>query len=89
MHSQLDELRIGTWDNIITVKMKTTIYKTVLKFLGKNISSLPIIDANNCVTDVLTKVDLMNVVTDEGPTEMILQKTVQDAMSSKHVVRRR
>lgn len=89
MHVALDELqlRLGTWAEIITVKRTTTIHKALLKFLGKTLSCLPVLDDNKLVVDVLTKSDVMNLIVDEGPNEIILQKTVQDALQSRPEVK--
>lgn len=86
MQTQLEDLKIGTWENLVSVKPKHTVHHAILKFLGKSVSCLPVVDSNMYVLDVLTKVDLMNLVVDEGPTENILQKTVEEVLASKHSV---
>lgn len=89
MHVVLDELqlRLGTWSNIVSVKQTTTLHKALLKFLGKTLSALPVLSETNVVINVLTKSDIMNLVADEGPTENILQKTVQDALKFRREVK--
>src|SRR4051794_28974037 len=88
MNKTLDELGIGKWSDLITVTAATTIHVALSLFLGKGISALPVVDETNHVIDMLTKVDIMNlVIENQAPADSILQKTVQDAIGNRPEVR--
>lgn len=84
MEKTLDELSIGAWSNLYTVSPSTTLHKVLALFLDKGVSALPVINERCQVTDMLTKVDVLNlVIENKGPLDDILKKTVKDATENR------
>jgi CBS-domain-containing membrane protein len=53
-------------------------------FVSRGFSALPVVDGDYRIVDMLTKVDVLNlVVENHGPTDAILQKTVEEAIRKR------
>lgn len=59
MQKTLRELRIGTYDNIETATVATTIISALHKFVERRVSALPIIDDDGRLVDIYAKFDVI------------------------------
>eukprot|EP00045_Choanoeca_perplexa_P015490 m.195759 g.195759 ORF g.195759 m.195759 type:complete len:477 (+) comp17006_c2_seq3:870-2300(+) len=57
----LDQLMIGTYDNIATVAPDDPVLKALEIFVSKRISALPVVDPTGVVVDVYAKHDVINL----------------------------
>ncbi|KAK0071322.1 hypothetical protein PV325_013103, partial [Microctonus aethiopoides] len=62
---KLDELRIGTYDNIQTVTENTTLLSVLKKFVYHQISAVPVVDDNGKLINIYSKTDVINLITNE------------------------
>lgn len=59
MQKTLRELRIGTYDNIETATISTTIITALHKFVERRVSALPVIDPEGRLVDIYAKFDVI------------------------------
>ncbi|XP_011556347.3 5'-AMP-activated protein kinase subunit gamma-2 [Plutella xylostella] len=64
-HKNLVELKIGTYDNIVSVTESTSIKTAFQLLLEKDISALPILDENKKLLDVYAKYEVLNLVSEK------------------------
>ena len=58
-HQSIDELGIGTYDNIEVAKYDTPIIEALNKFVTKRVSALPIVDDQGILQDIYAKFDVI------------------------------
>jgi 5'-AMP-activated protein kinase, regulatory gamma subunit len=61
-HKTLVDLKIGTYDDIVSVTENTTIKTAFQLLLEKDISALPILDENGILIEVYAKYEVLNLV---------------------------
>lgn len=59
MNKTLNELKIGTYDNIETAVEDTSIILALKKFVERRVSALPIIDPEGRLVDIYAKFDVI------------------------------
>jgi 5'-AMP-activated protein kinase regulatory gamma subunit len=59
MQKTLRELKIGTYDNIETATIGTTIITALHKFVERRVSALPVIDGEGRLVDIYAKFDVI------------------------------
>lgn len=59
MQKTLRELRIGTYDNIETATVGTSIITALHKFVERRVSALPVIDVEGRLVDIYAKFDVI------------------------------
>lgn len=59
MNKTLNELKIGTYDNIETAYEDTSIILALKKFVERRVSALPIIDPEGRLVDIYAKFDVI------------------------------
>lgn len=59
MNKTLNELKIGTYDNIETAAEDTSIILALKKFVERRVSALPIIDPEGHLVDIYAKFDVI------------------------------
>lgn len=64
-HKTLLELKIGTYENIISVTDNTSIKIAFQLLLEKDVSALPILDGNGVLVDVYAKYEVLNLVSEK------------------------
>lgn len=64
-HKTLTELKIGTYDDIVSVTEDTTIKTAFQLMLEKDVSALPILDENGMLIDVYAKYEVLNLVSEK------------------------
>lgn len=64
-HRTLTELKIGTYDDIVSVTEDTTIKTAFQLMLEKDVSALPILDENGMLIDVYAKYEVLNLVSEK------------------------
>jgi len=60
MHQTLEELKLGTYNDIATATPQTPLIEAINLFVNKRISALPIVDSNNRVVNIYAKFDVIN-----------------------------
>lgn len=87
MDKTLDDLALGTWSDLVTVTPGTTLHEALSLFLSKGVSALPVVNERFQIIDVLTKVDVLNlVIENKGFVDGILKMTVEDATKNRTAV---
>lgn len=64
-HKTLLDLKIGTYDEILSVTESTTIKEAFQMLLEKDVSALPILDDNDILIDVYAKYEVLNLVSEK------------------------
>ncbi|KAJ0181902.1 hypothetical protein K1T71_002624 [Dendrolimus kikuchii] len=64
-HKTLLELKIGTYENIISVTEETNIKTAFQLLLDKDVSALPVLDENGILVDVYAKYEVLNLVSEK------------------------
>jgi len=64
-HQSIDELGIGTYDNIEVAKYDTPIIEALNKFVTKRVSALPIVDDQGILQDIYAKFDVINLAAEK------------------------
>lgn len=59
MSKSLEELKIGTYENIETVSEDTSIILALKKFVERRVSALPMIDQEGRLVDIFAKFDVI------------------------------
>ncbi|XP_057319535.1 dentin sialophosphoprotein isoform X2 [Microplitis mediator] len=57
----IEELRIGTYDNIETATEETSIILALKKFVERRVSALPILDSEGKLVNIYSKFDVINL----------------------------
>lgn len=64
-HKTLTELKIGTYEDIVSVTEETSIKRAFQLLLEKDVSALPILDDNGTLIDVYAKYEVLNLVSEK------------------------
>lgn len=64
-HKTIKDLKIGTFDDIVSVTDETTIKEAFQLLLEKDISALPILDENGILVNVYAKYEVLNLVSEK------------------------
>ncbi|XP_041976444.1 5'-AMP-activated protein kinase subunit gamma-2-like [Aricia agestis] len=64
-HKTLVDLKIGTFDDIISVTDNTTIKEAFQLLLEKDVSALPLLDENGTLISVYAKYEVLNLVSEK------------------------
>lgn len=59
MNKTLQELRLGTYENIETADEDTTILTALHKFIDRRVSALPLVDSEGRLVDIYAKFDVI------------------------------
>ncbi|XP_028607176.2 5'-AMP-activated protein kinase subunit gamma-2 isoform X4 [Podarcis muralis] len=81
MKQNLDELGIGTYDNIAFIHPDTPIIKALNIFVDRRISALPVVDESGKVVDIYSKFDVINLAAEK--TYNNLDITVTQALQHR------
>lgn len=81
MNQTLDELNIGTYDNIITATQDTPIIKALNLFVEHRISALPVLDKQGKVVDIYAKFDVINLAAEKSYNN--LDVTISQALNHR------
>lgn len=74
-HKTLVELKIGTFEDIVSVTDSTTIKEAFQLLLDKDVSALPILDDNGILIDVYAKFEVLNLVSEKLYSNLSLKIT--------------
>ncbi|XP_047515710.1 5'-AMP-activated protein kinase subunit gamma-like [Pieris napi] len=80
-HKKLTDLKIGTFEEIISVTDETTVKDAFQLLLENNVSALPILDENGTLLDVYAKYEVLNLVSEK--LYLNLSLTVGDVRTRK------
>jgi 5'-AMP-activated protein kinase regulatory gamma subunit len=61
IHQTLDELKIGTYENLILIDLQSKLIEVLRKFQSLRISALPVVDSEKRLHDVYSKFDIMHL----------------------------
>jgi len=61
LSQSLEELKIGTYENIETVSEETSIILALKKFVERRVSALPMVDQEGRLVDIFAKFDVINL----------------------------
>ncbi|XP_075778923.1 5'-AMP-activated protein kinase subunit gamma-2 isoform X4 [Pelodiscus sinensis] len=81
MKKNLDDLGIGTYDNIAFIHPDTPIIKALNIFVDRRISALPVVDESGKVVDIYSKFDVINLAAEK--TYNNLDITVTQALQHR------
>ncbi|XP_075213259.1 SNF4/AMP-activated protein kinase gamma subunit isoform X2 [Lycorma delicatula] len=65
MNKTLNELRIGTFENIETASPDTSIILALKKFVERRVSALPMVDEEGRLVDIFAKFDVINLAAEK------------------------
>ncbi|XP_043939718.1 5'-AMP-activated protein kinase subunit gamma-1 isoform X2 [Protopterus annectens] len=66
MSKSLEELKIGTYNNIAVVRKDTPIYAALGLFVAQRVSALPVVDDAGHVVDIYSKFDVINLAAEKS-----------------------
>ncbi|XP_041367495.1 5'-AMP-activated protein kinase subunit gamma-1-like isoform X3 [Gigantopelta aegis] len=81
MQKTMDELRIGTYDNVITTTPDTPLIKALNLFVENRISALPVVNEEQKVVDIYAKFDVINLAAEK--TYNNLDITISQALKHR------
>jgi 5'-AMP-activated protein kinase regulatory gamma subunit len=84
MQKTLEELGIGTYENIATITLDTPLITALNIFVEKRISALPVVDRDGKVCNIYAKFDVINLAAEK--TYNNLDVTVEQAMTHRQDV---
>merc|ERR1719412_3409375 len=64
-HQSIDELGIGSYEDIYTASYDTPIIEALNKFVTKRVSALPIVDEEGKLLDIYAKFDVINLAAEK------------------------
>jgi 5'-AMP-activated protein kinase regulatory gamma subunit len=59
LHQTIGELKLGTLENIRTIRKSTPIIEALNIFVATRVSALPIVDENNKLVNIYSKFDVI------------------------------
>eukprot|EP00127_Corallochytrium_limacisporum_P001788 Clim_evm4s82 gene=Clim_evmTU4s82 len=77
----IEELNLGTYNNIVTVTRDTPIIVALKMFADKRISALPVVDEEGRVVDVYAKFDVINLARERSYND--LDRTIREALAHR------
>lgn len=66
MSKSLDELKLGTYRDVVKVTRATTLITAINLFVEKRISALPVVDEGGQIIDLYAKFDVFNLAVDKS-----------------------
>lgn len=81
LKKSVSDIKLGTFGNIQTASMDTTVIDVIHMMVKKNISSVPIVDGKNRVLNVFEAVDVITII--KGGAYDGLETSVGDALSRR------
>jgi 5'-AMP-activated protein kinase regulatory gamma subunit len=81
LKKSVSEIGLGSYGNLQTATMDTTVIDVIHMMVKKSISSVPIVDSNNCVLNVFEAVDVITII--KGGAYDGLETSVGDALSKR------
>jgi len=81
MTQTIEELKLGTYDDVATATPNTTLITAINMFVNRRISALPIIDSENRVIDIYAKFDVINVAAETSYND--LDATIEASMKNR------
>lgn len=81
LKKSVSEIGLGTYGNLQTATMDTPVIDVIHMMVKKSISSVPIVDSNNCVLNVFEAVDVITII--KGGAYDGLETSVGDALSKR------
>jgi 5'-AMP-activated protein kinase regulatory gamma subunit len=81
LKKSVTEISLGTYENLQTASMDTPVIDVIHMMVDKSISSVPIVDENNCVLNVFEAVDVITII--KGGAYDGLETSVGDALSKR------
>ncbi|CAC5380486.1 PRKAG [Mytilus coruscus] len=82
MHQTLDELNIGTFQNVVTAKTSTPVIEALNMFVNHRISAVPVVDDQGKVVNIYAKFDVINLAAEK--TYNNLDITIDQALKHRH-----
>eukprot|EP00004_Rigifila_ramosa_P017293 TRINITY_DN4193_c0_g1_i2.p1 TRINITY_DN4193_c0_g1~~TRINITY_DN4193_c0_g1_i2.p1 ORF type:complete len:406 (+),score=77.49 TRINITY_DN4193_c0_g1_i2:32-1219(+) len=79
LDATIGDLQIGTFENVLMVKMHTPVIQVLNMLAEANLSSVPVLDDHDVVQNVYSKGDVAHLVSDSMSVN--LNMTVRDAMA--------
>jgi len=61
IHQTLDELKLGTYENLVIIDLETKLIDVLRKFQSLRISAIPVVDNQKRICDVYSKFDIMHL----------------------------
>jgi len=65
LHQSIGELKLGTLENIRTIKKSTPIIEALNIFVATRVSALPIVDENNKLVNIYSKFDVIDLAAEK------------------------
>lgn len=81
LKKSVSEIGLGTYGNLQTARMDTPVIDVIHMMVQKSISSVPILDANDCVLNVFEAVDVITII--KGGIYDDLSLSVGEALSKR------
>jgi 5'-AMP-activated protein kinase regulatory gamma subunit len=81
MHQSIEELGLGTFDNLATAKPSTPLILALQIFVERRISALPVLDKDGKVIDIYAKFDVINLAAEK--TYNNLDITIEQALKNR------
>ncbi|XP_032993862.1 5'-AMP-activated protein kinase subunit gamma-1 isoform X1 [Lacerta agilis] len=81
MSKSIEELKIGTYENIAMVHTNTPVYVALGIFVQQRVSALPVVDESGRVVDIYSKFDVINLAAEK--TYNNLDVTVTKALQHR------
>lgn len=85
MTKSIQQLNVGTFDNIATVKSDTPVIQALRLFVTRRVSALPVVDSDGRPVDIYAKFDVINLAAER--TYDNLDITVETALRYRRNVR--
>ncbi|CAF4532011.1 unnamed protein product [Rotaria sp. Silwood1] len=79
MSKTLEELKIGTYDNLIIIEETTTVIEALNYFVKYRVSALPVVDKNRKLVNIYSKFDVIGLAPDKSYRN--LNMTINEALS--------
>jgi CBS domain-containing protein len=81
LKKSVQEIGLGTYGNVQTATMDTTVIDVIHMMVKNSISSVPIVDSSNCVLNVFEAVDVIAII--KGGVYDGLETTIGEALSKR------
>ncbi|UJR30366.1 hypothetical protein I4U23_017901 [Adineta vaga] len=79
MSKTLEELNVGTYDNMHIIQEDTTIIEALNDFVKYRVSALPVVDSQRKLVNIYSKFDVIGLAADKTYTN--LNMTIKEALS--------
>ncbi|UJR27526.1 hypothetical protein I4U23_008809 [Adineta vaga] len=61
IHQTLEELKLGTYDNLVLIDLQTKLIEVLRMFQNIRVSALPVVDSEKRLRDIYSKFDIMHL----------------------------